>query len=344
MRSSFAGIRLSQRRLLLVAPSAQRQALVTGLRAAGVDVHWHRRPRARPGTDPYRLTALARRWHGRVDAILLITPTTISPTHACPGLVVAGLTVASLPADRIACLRPWLQALPMAGRGGGWAVLAAGQHHYLGLSSDLARRLRASRRAVSRWSGDRIARSVLSGRLAQQPALALYTGHGLPEGLPAFGGLEVADWSEPNRATGTVALFSCRTFSTSTSTNTSTSRSTRRTAGSKCRTTGPTNNPGFALRLALEGRTAGVLAASTEVDRRLNTAFARRLTDQLAHADGDLAAALVALHCSQAEVTRLRPVLDAYRVIGLPFACPRPVRCPRHQRLTRLTPGGPFIV
>lgn len=287
----------------MVSPVAQRAALRDGLLAAGFSMRWTRRPRRRRGDDPYGLAMLAARWRGRVDGILLVAPRHLPPARACPAAVIGGVAVASVHADRSAQLVPWLAALPTAGDGGGWAVLAAGQHHYLRLSCALAARLRrpsgaaavasGRRRAVARWSGDRVARATLRDRLVTRPALVLYTGHGLPAGLPAFGGVTATDWGAAGRASGNVALFACRTLAW---------------IGSR---------PGFAWRLVASGRAAGVLAAVVDVDRRLNSAFARRCADHLAAYGGDLAAALVALDRELTAQSPLRAVLMAYRLVGL---------------------------
>lgn len=280
--------------LLVVCPAAQRTVLRDGLTQAGWRVHCVTRPRARGGADRHGLAPLAARWRGRCEGILLVAPRQVPAASACPAAVLAGLPVASVHADHPAQLSRWLAALPRAGSGGTWAVLAPGQHHYLNLARGLRRRLVRSGRSVASWCADRLSREALRQRLAERPALVAYTGHGTPEGLPAFGGLSLTDWGAKDVASGAVALFSCQTLAW---------------RGGR---------PGFAWRLAAEGRAASVLAAVDDVERTPHTAFVRRCVEHLAAGTGSLGEALVELDRELPARSPLRAILGTYRLVGLP--------------------------
>jgi hypothetical protein len=294
----------ARRRLLVVAP-AWGAAVAGALDGPGVRAAYRERPAADGGADPYGIGALLAEAGARPDAVLLVAPRTRALARLLPGPVVQGVPVGIVQADGAAELGPWLAAVaPAPDPEPAWAVLAMAKDAYLGLARRFRDRLRAGaddRVRVPDWMADRYTAAEAAAALAGGPRLAVYLGHGRPNGWSGYQGFR---WTHvaaapPVRACGTVIGFSCRNL--------------KHVRGALP----------FGTRWVTEGRAAAFLGAVSDVGTEAGFTLADELARELAEGGHEsIGQVLAALDRRLAVDPSLAPAhreLRRFRLIGNPL-------------------------
>ena len=93
------------------------------------------------------------------------------------------------------------------------AVLAQWQHRYLRLADRMEANLAGTKVPVLRWSADRITRDDLAAALGLGIGLAVYFGHGRPNGWAGYHGLRAHHLAGRDEPMGAVISATCRTAS-----------------------------------------------------------------------------------------------------------------------------------
>lgn len=205
--------------LLIIAPPHLGRLAVGALTNASTDVTVRHRPDPdRSSADPFGLR-LALRDAPPVNGALLIAPPDIPLGATTPGPIVNGIPVGVLRAKTgsdLANLPP--QGHPVRR----WAVLAMGKDRYLAPASKLHARLADATAAsdagitVSDWCANITSRPALCARLASGPALAIYLGHGRPNGWAGYQALRWRHVRTVDRTSpiGAVLSIACDTLTT----------------------------------------------------------------------------------------------------------------------------------
>lgn len=290
--------RLADRSLLVVAPAASGRAVAEALSGAPLTVRTVTPPGERgPTADGSALVGDALADHGPVDGALLVVPRDTEVASA-PGPVVDGVPVGVVRADAPADLRPWLDAVrPPVVHAATWAVLAMGKDEFLAPAGALRSGLRGPPGVCVRdWRADRLDRTALCRRLATGPSLAVYLGHGRPDGWSGYQALRWRHVTAVARRTpaGAVLALACDALAE------------------------PTGTVPFLERFVRTGRAGAVVgpvgAVETATLERVATLLGTVLRD-------DRPATVGALLCGLARRADapLRAHLSSYRLVGSPL-------------------------
>jgi hypothetical protein len=197
-RGKGRGVRRAE--LHILAPSALHGSLAATF---GADVSLQDLPGPRSGKDPFDLANLARM--KRPKALLLVAPRRRSLARLVPGPCIEGIPIGVIPADRDRDLEPWLNAWKRP-TGGERLVLAMWKPFYLSLAERFARSIEAETALA-----DRAERDTVCHLLAEGPRLAIYIGHGRPEGWSGYRGLRLhhLEAFARKRPIGTMLALAC---------------------------------------------------------------------------------------------------------------------------------------
>lgn len=154
------------------------------------------------------------------DGALIVVPRVVSIADAISAPVVDGVPTGIVSADAPADLRPVLRAIRRTSRPE-WTVFAMGKNRYLTAAEAVLDRARqgktdhSPRISVRDRRADRCSRNEASRALAAGPRLAVYVGHGQPNG---WSGYQTLRWThlssyEQRAPMGAVAHLACETMS-----------------------------------------------------------------------------------------------------------------------------------
>jgi hypothetical protein len=210
-------------KLLVVAPEEMRLSLESGL--APLEAELYFAVRAEPGrvpSDPFGLqNELSRRPPG-FDGALLIAPRRHAPGRLVPSLLVAGVPVGIVQADRPSQLQPWLQAVQVTQQAPQQplrASMAMGKDFYLEWGDRLLGWMRAGGGEIGAsaedWTAVRLSRTDLCRSLARGPDLAIYCGHARARGWSGYQGVrwEHVMEEEQQRPCRLLITLGCHTLS-----------------------------------------------------------------------------------------------------------------------------------
>lgn len=206
-------------RIYCVCPPGYRSVLRAHYSRTGVAISFRDRPepaRAAP-RDPFGLAEWVAKLRNKNDAsLLVVAPRRRSPGRSLPGPAVAGVPAGVVFSNSPSDLDPWLSTVSSlcsaseAPRGG---VLAEWDDDYLAPATRLWRSLRVGPFPVHRWFANRLNRADLLERLRRGPRLVCYFGHGFPQGLAGYHGLDAHHFDALDRChpVGTLCAWACDT-------------------------------------------------------------------------------------------------------------------------------------
>jgi len=239
--------------------------------------------------------------HG--DAVLLTYPRLRSPNTVIPWPAVVTASGRRVPVGLVPSHRDWIgrfatTAARVHARPGGEqgetsvVLLAQRSRRYVDLAGRIRRLLHEGERSSEWtfwWPGDEIVRDDITRGLAHGLALAIYVGHGRPNGWVGYGGVRrhhLADVIEP---TGLIVSLACQTLS-------------RRRTGLS-----------FGEALVAQGTAAATVGAVSVTNHIANARWSLRLADAVLNG-ASTAGGLVAAAEPDVGVGR------CYRLIGDPLA------------------------
>lgn len=300
---------MSSPKLLVVAAQEMWISLERGLTPLEADILYTPRLAHGPAPlDPFGLRAEISARPDQLNGVLLVAPRRNAPSRLVPSLLIDGVPIAIVQADRTEQLNPWLHALYTTQGGQAesiWACMAMGKNAYIAWGKLFFSWMQEGANSrdvlVQNWMADRVSREEVCQNLAIGARLVVYCGHARARG---WSGYQALRWEhitnvEQKNPCGILITIGCRTL---------------------CRTRGAVP---FGCLWINAGRAAAYLAPASSLTIKPAEQIARVLGEQLAAAKCETIGQLLV---STERVLRSAPQMAqayrqflTFRLLGNPF-------------------------
>jgi hypothetical protein len=256
--------------------------------------------------DPYGIEQMAESLSSGKDALLLVDGYDFTPAQLLPGIIHNDIPIGLVQAESPAQMAPWINALSSTRSKGRsiWAVMAMWKRPYLS-AGNLMEKMMLSRAQMEEIDvlscfADMVSREDMCSLLASGLSLAVYFGHGRPEGWCGYRGIRwehiVAE--ELKESCGVLVSFACDTL--------------RQIAKIPC----------FGSRWIASGRACTYIGCTSQVNREANAMLAEVVGQILSKGNCQTIGQLfqmVYAHIEENELEKAREALSHYRLLGDPL-------------------------
>lgn len=256
--------------------------------------------------DPNGIEQLAESLTPGTDALLLVDNYDLTPAQLLPGIIHHGIPIGLVQTESPAHIAPWINALSSSRRKRRsiWMVMAMWKEPYLSSGSLMEKMMlsRAEKEGIEvlQCFADMVSREDMCSLLASGPRLAVYFGHGRPEGWCGYRGVRWGhvEAEELQESCGVLVSFSCDTL--------------RQIA----------KNPSFGSRWIASGRACSYVGCINQVNREANAMLARVvgqiLSEGYCQTIGQLLRTTYA-YIEENELEKAKEALLSYRLLGNPL-------------------------